>query len=155
MTHACATSSIYGMIFPAMPGTDRDGEATSSSDDYEVTLTLHGAMAALVGAVVTIVWVATGAGRFWPMWVWFGLLVSLAVHALGRHLVDTLEGRLRPFVFHAEVTVVVCALEVVIWVMSGGGYFWPIWPLVGLGSLLAVHWMVLNRGWLPTLESAS
>jgi signal transduction histidine kinase len=140
------------MIFPAMPATDRDSEATRPADDYEVTLALHSAMAALVGAVVTIVWAATGAGVFWPMWVWFGLLVSLAVHALGRHLVDTLEGRLRPFVFHVEVTVVVCAFEVVIWMLSGGGYFWPIWPIVGLGSLLAVHWMVLNRGWLPTLR---
>jgi signal transduction histidine kinase len=138
------------MIFPAMPGTERDGEATPASDEYEVTLALHGAIIGLVGGVVTIVWLATGAGYFWPMWVWLGLLTTLAIHALGRHLVDALEGRRRPFVVHEEVTVFICVLQILIWAMSGAGYFWPIWPIIGFGTLLVGHWLALNSGLLPT-----
>jgi signal transduction histidine kinase len=144
-------ASLSGMIFPAMSTANRDDE-TRAPDDYEVTLALHGAIVGLVGGLVTIVWAFTGAGYFWPMWVWLGLLLTLGVHMLGRHLIDALEGRMRPLDVHAEVTAFVVGLQVVLWVMSGGGYFWPIWPLVGFGALLAVHALVVNTGLLPTLR---
>jgi signal transduction histidine kinase len=35
---------------------------------------------------------------------------------------------------------------VAIWVMSGGGYFWPVWPILGLAGLLAVHRAILRPG---------
>ena len=35
----------------------------------------------------------------------------------------------------------VLALMVVIWALSGGGYFWPIWVVFGLGiALVATGW---------------
>ncbi len=34
--------------------------------------------------------------------------------------------------------------------MSGAGYFWPIWPIIGFGTLLVGHWLALNSGLLPT-----
>ena len=38
---------------------------------------------------------------------------------------------------HARVTryMTLSAILVAIWVMSGGGYFWPMWPIVILGIL--------------------
>jgi hypothetical protein len=33
---------------------------------------------------------------------------------------------------------IVQALLVVIWLASGGGYFWPVWPLAGLATAAAL-----------------
>ena len=38
----------------------------------------------LTALVVLIIWVATGLGYFWPVWVWFGLAIALTVHVLAR-----------------------------------------------------------------------
>jgi signal transduction histidine kinase len=148
MKPGCTAASLSAMIFPAM-STDDDARG---GDEYEVTVALHGAIAAFVGTLVTVVWAATGAGYFWPMWVWFGLLVSVVVHALGRRGVEVLEGRKRPLAFHVELTVFLVALELAVWALSGGGYFWPIWPLTALGALLGVHALVVNRELLPSLR---
>lgn len=44
------------------------------------------------------------------------------------------------FVEHARSYVMVNALLVVIWlVTSPGGYFWPIWPILGWGLGLVFH----------------
>jgi uncharacterized membrane protein len=46
------------------------------------------ASSSLTLAVVLIIWAATGAGSFWPLWVLFGLGVALIVHgwrAYGPH----------------------------------------------------------------------
>lgn len=40
----------------------------------------------------------------------------------------------RDFKTHLVVYVVVNALLVFIWASSGGGYFWPIWPIAGWES---------------------
>jgi uncharacterized ion transporter superfamily protein YfcC len=47
---------------------------------------------------------------------------------------------------HVAVYVIVNALLIVIWAVSGQGYFWPMWPLLGWGIGL-----VLN-GWTAYYE---
>jgi signal transduction histidine kinase len=34
---------------------------------------------------------------------------------------------------------VVCAADVLIWAMSGGGYFWPVYPIIVFGGSFAIH----------------
>jgi hypothetical protein len=34
---------------------------------------------------------------------------------------------------HVRAYVGVCAMLVAIWALTGGGYFWPIWPILGWG----------------------
>jgi hypothetical protein len=42
--------------------------------------------------------------------------------------------------------VVINAFLVVVWLMSGGGYFWPGWVMAGWGLLLVLHaWEVYWR----------
>ena len=49
----------------------------------------------------------------------------------------------RDFRTHVATYVVVNALLVVIWAVTGAGYFWPIWPIAGWGVGLALNaWVV-------------
>lgn len=45
----------------------------------------------------------------------------------------------RAFRDHAAAYVVVNALLVAIWALSGAGYFWPVWTIAGWGIGLAMH----------------
>jgi signal transduction histidine kinase len=55
------------------------------------------------------------------------------------------ERRRRFAVDHAAVFAVVNGLLVAIWAVTGAGYFWPIWPLLGWGAVLALHWVLAVR----------
>lgn len=43
------------------------------------------------------------------------------------------------FKSHVAIYLIVNALLVVIWAVSGQGYFWPIWPILGWGIGLALN----------------
>lgn len=45
----------------------------------------------------------------------------------------------KDFRTHVAVYVIVNAMLVVIWLMSGQGYFWPVWPILGWGVGLVLH----------------
>jgi signal transduction histidine kinase len=108
-------------------------------------LSLHMALSALCGFVVTLIWGLTGLGYFWPMWVWFGLGVPLALHATVRHTWRAVApGRTRAIAMHGSLAALTGAVLLTIWVLSGGGTFWPAWPILGLGVGLAVHAMILG-----------
>ena len=75
------------------------------------------------------------------------LVVPLASVSVGRppreagqhhQAITRLETKL-DFKTHVVVYVMVNALLITIWAMSGFGYFWPIWPIFGWGIGLASH----------------
>ena len=45
----------------------------------------------------------------------------------------------REFWGHLAVYLVVNAGLIVIWAMTSGGYFWPVWPILGWGIGVAAH----------------
>ena len=47
---------------------------------------------------------------------------------------------------HLTVYLLVNALLIGIWAASGGGYFWPVWPLLGWGFAVAMHAAPLVAG---------
>ncbi len=51
----------------------------------------------------------------------------------------------REFAGHLRFYLRVMTLLVVIWALTGMGYFWPIWPMVGWGLAIASHANVLGR----------
>jgi len=51
----------------------------------------------------------------------------------------------RGFVEHLRVYVGVIALLVVIWALTGMGYFWPVWPMLGWGIGIVSHATALRR----------
>ena len=90
-------------------------------------------------ALNLVIWALTGAGSFWPMWPAWAFLAIMAFRAVwiwGRR--SERPGLRVPL---AYATVGAVALTV-LWGMSGGGYFWPIWPLLGIVIALSVAAMI-------------
>lgn len=49
----------------------------------------------------------------------------------------------RAFRFHLALYLVVNLVLIIIWALTGHGYFWPIWPMLGWGIGIAFHgWAV-------------
>lgn len=71
--------------------------------------------------------------------------------AMRKRALKRIEAR-RAFRVHATVYSLVMALLVIIWLVSGGGYFWPIWPAAGWGLGLAIHGFSLTWDKEPTEE---
>ncbi len=52
----------------------------------------------------------------------------------------------RAFRFHAAIYGVVNLLLIVVWTLTGAGYFWPIWPILGWGVGVGFHyWVVFQQ----------
>ncbi|MBW4030950.1 MAG: hypothetical protein HIU57_09840 [Acidobacteria bacterium] len=79
--------------------------------------------ALVLGLAVTVVWSVTGAGYFWPGWVWLGLVVPFAFLRTIRRALR--RQRPRPLAVHAALSLVLGATGIFIWLMGGLGYFWP------------------------------
>jgi 2TM domain len=59
----------------------------------------------------------------------------------------------REFYQHITAYVIVNAGLIVIWALTSGGYFWPVWPLLGWGIGLVFHgWSVFGEK--PITEEA-
>lgn len=98
----------------------------------------HIALSALLAFTVTIVWTTTG-GHFWPMWVWLGLGIPLGLHVAIRRAWNADAGRHRQLAVQAGVSVVIGTSQLLIWAISGGGFFWPVFPILAFGIAYAVH----------------
>jgi len=97
-----------------------------------------------LGLVTTISWALTG-GYFWPRWIWFGwgVLFGLAF-AVSRGL-RTEPGRKQAFALNWRLAIVLGAMEIVIWLLTAQGLFWPIWPLIILAAEVGIHAIVIRR----------
>jgi signal transduction histidine kinase len=102
-----------------------------------------------LGLVCVVVWALTSGSYFWPVWPLLGLGLVAGLDAwrvLGNPPLrqadlaggrEPREARRRRLVrANAGAFAIVNIFLVGIWLAAGGGYFWPVWPL--LGSALAV-----------------
>jgi signal transduction histidine kinase len=102
-------------------------------------LAAHLTLSALLALTLLIIWAGTGIGYFWPMWAWLGLGIPLGLHVAIRRAWAAPPGRHRQLAVQAGVSVVIGAAQMLIWLLSGAGAFWPIFPILGLGLLYALH----------------
>jgi signal transduction histidine kinase len=103
------------------------------------------ALAATIGLSVTVVWAVTGPyDYYWPGWVWLGLAIPFAVVEGVRWGIRTsIPTRLS---VHFAMAAVIEAICVYVWLMTGFGYPWPVWPLLGLVVSLATHALIWPPG---------
>jgi signal transduction histidine kinase len=116
-----------------------DGPGISAARPDGTALAWQISLSALCAFVVAVIWLSTGAGYFWPMWVWFGLLVALALHGRLRDVWAQRPGAARRLAVHRELSLISGGALVAIWALSGGGFFWPVFGVLGLGVAFTLH----------------
>lgn len=107
-------------------------------------LLMQAAAALAICLATVVIWGGSG-GYFWPRWVFFGLGVPLALQFALRAAWQRRPGRERRLAVHLALDGVVGGLEVVVWALSGGGFFWPVFPLAALAIVFFLHLAVEYR----------
>ncbi|MGH9214457.1 MAG: histidine kinase [Acidimicrobiales bacterium] len=114
-------------------------------------LVVHGVVVAGISTLLVTIWALTTRDYFWPMWPMLVLGLPLAINAwvtLIRTRPQLVPARLsRAFAIHAGVAAALALFLTLIWTIvvvttSGGGYFWPIWPILGLAVPVLFHLVV-------------
>jgi signal transduction histidine kinase len=105
--------------------------------DWGAVQTLQIALSSLIVAVVTVIWAATGGGEFWPIWVWFGLAIPIAVQVAIRSAASG-PRRWRGLSIHGALSGVIGGILIFVWALTGQG-FWLFWPLFGLAAAMSLH----------------
>jgi signal transduction histidine kinase len=100
-----------------------------------------------VSLLCFVIWAITGAGYFWPAWVWLSLALILALVVAWRWSRLAPPGPRRTLETQGAFSVVLVVYTVFNWAISSRGYFWPVWVLLGSGVAFAAHLMYLrSRG---------
>jgi hypothetical protein len=125
----------------------------------------YAAIYVVVFVVLVGIWVWSGDSDIWPAWpvlVGAVVLAFLAGRSAGSDDVapDSERGRImddreqalrqleskRRFTRHAVVYGSMIAFFVGIWALSDGDYFWPVWPALVWGVVLAIHaWITFGQ----------
>jgi signal transduction histidine kinase len=93
--------------------------------------------------LLLVVWALTaGGGYFWPMWPYWAILLLTGLRAIwfwDHARADGRRNRLDGLIGYAALWGVALTA---IWGMSGGGYFWPVWPILGFVIVLGSPWLI-------------
>ena len=88
-------------------------------------------------------------GYFWPVWVWLALGISVALHAVAVSALRAAGDPVASYLAKVQLCVVIAAICFVVWALSGGGYLWPVWPVLAMATALGVRALFLFRNRLP------
>jgi signal transduction histidine kinase len=102
-----------------------------------------GTAAGLV-VLMTIIWASTGQGYFWPEWVLLPLALLVGIHALVELVLRKFPPQDRGVSIHGGVVLALFLFLTAIWAVTSRSYFWPVWALLGLGSALFLHYVVVR-----------
>ncbi len=105
---------------------------------------IHAVIDAAVVLLLVLIWALTSLGYFWPIWVMLPLALALGIHRWFVLLAERplLVGRFRDSRALAGTAGVGAALSlylIVIWAITGHGYFWPVWPMLGIAIVFAAE----------------
>jgi signal transduction histidine kinase len=103
----------------------------------------------LVGAGIVLTSIAiweltTPDAYFWPVWPLLSLVLVVAIQAwvvlvLERDDISPRTLGSRPLAIQVGASALLEAFLIGVWAVTGAGYFWPIWPALGLALLAIAH----------------
>jgi signal transduction histidine kinase len=140
-----ATQPLYGS------GAPMASQPLAPQRDPRRALEVHAAVAGAFVAVLTVIWGLTSLGYFWPIWPVLPLATALGIHAwmvaLGERpdLISRLGGN-RTVASSVGVAAAIELFCIAVWAVSSQGYFWPVWPLLGLTIVVAIEAAVILIG---------
>jgi signal transduction histidine kinase len=111
-------------------------------------LELHAGFYGLLNALLIVIWALTSRGYFWPVWTLLALGLPLAIHAwvvLVRELPEVARRQHIPraLAYYEGIALSFSLFFVLVWAVTGHGYFWPVWPILGFAIGLAVQAFVV------------
>jgi signal transduction histidine kinase len=114
---------------------DTAGMSADTAATADRSVRVHALAASALALLLILIWALTSRGYFWPIWPLLALALALGIHAwvvfAGTHQRFWTERRLDvAFAIHAGVWAALLLFLTGVWAASGGGYFWPVWPLL-------------------------
>jgi signal transduction histidine kinase len=104
-----------------------------------LALAVQATVSGIVVMTMTLLWAASGAGSFWPKWVWLGLAIPMGLHGALFGALQVKRDRARRIAIHGALTGVLSLTLMLIWAFAGGGMFWPLIPISVLAGALGLH----------------
>jgi signal transduction histidine kinase len=107
-------------------------------------LTIASIVSTSIVAVLVVIWAITTAGYFWPIWPLISLALVVGIPGAVMFVLEhpaavRLAGGSKPLAIQVAVSVVLLGFLVAVWAITTHGYFWPMWPALGLALLAVVH----------------
>jgi signal transduction histidine kinase len=95
-----------------------------------------------------IVWAISSTGYFWPVWPLLAFLLLLGIEGTNLFVIEHPEYWKRPGMSQSLAAQIGSSTMVVlfltgVWAAAGGGTYWPVWPLLGLGIACAARSIAL------------
>ena len=113
----------------------------------QYALEIHAAADSVLVFAAIAIWAVTSRGYFWPVWLVLPFAAALAIHAwivvLAEQpsIVERFRGN-RTLAVSTGVGAALAAYCTAIWAITSQGYFWPVWPILGIAIVLAAELMV-------------
>jgi signal transduction histidine kinase len=111
-------------------------------------LETHAAADGVLIFALLLIWAVTSRGYFWPIWAWLPLATALGIHGwlvlIGHEpsIVRRFRGS-RTLAATAGIGAVLAGFFTAIWAITSHGYFWPIWPMLGIAVVLAIQFVAV------------
>jgi signal transduction histidine kinase len=127
------------------PAPDRPGGPLAATRT-RYALEVHAAVDGVLLLALLLIWLVVSQGYFWPIWAWLPLGTLLGIHGwlvlLSEQpsLVDRFLGS-RVLAATTGIGGLLAGFCTAVWAITTRGYFWPIWPMVGIVIVLAMQFV--------------
>ena len=113
----------------------REGVAPPSRSERRRSLAVHAIATGAINLFLIVIWAVTSRGYFWPEWTLIALGLPLAIHAwvvlVEEHPEIARRQRISPGLATREgIAFSFSIFFVLVWAVTGAGYFWPLWPIL-------------------------
>ena len=108
-------------------------------------LAVRAGVAVTLCVAATLAWAGTDVDEFWPRWVYFAVGVALTGEFVLRRVLRMPRGRRWWLAVDGAVCAMVVLVDLAVYVLTGGGYFWPVWTFLGFSCLFTLHAWVVSR----------
>jgi signal transduction histidine kinase len=143
-------------IAASLLNADADPAAPASAPEWQAgplaatrsryALEVHAAVDGVLLLALLLIWLVVSQGYFWPIWAWLPLGALLGIHGwlvLLSEQPSLVERFLGSRVLAATTGIggLLAGFCTAVWAITARGYFWPVWPILGIVIVLAMQFV--------------